>query len=177
MRPSDSALQCHVGRPPQGDNKNANDERSDEQFSGDDLANELSRLNISSLPSSPPYASTRETGIYTEISPDYPALCTSQNFGPLNAGPEALRDATGSSSAVVIEPTTKRTAYGRERDVKYQGIQAERDQFGPLPDLVNVIYGGITTRKGNKRLARLEMSDSGRWRIVRYSRPPGAFPL
>lgn len=156
MRPSDSALQCHVGRSPQGDDKNTNDEYSIGHFPGYDLADELSWLNILSLPSSPHYASTRKTGTNTESAPDYPVLFKSQNFRSLNAGSGTLRD---------------------ERTVKYQGIQAKSDQVGRPADLVNVIFGGITMRKGNKRLARLQMGDSGRWRILRYTKPPGTFPL
>lgn len=176
MRPSDSVLQCHVGRSPQGDGQSINDEHNDTHFSGDDLANDLGWLNISFLPSSRHNASMRQIDMDTESSPDYPVLFMSQMYRSLNTVSGTPRDAAGSSSAVVSAFTTKRNTYGTDKTTKYRETQPEKDDVGLPPDLVNVIFGGISRRKGNKRLAQLQLGDSGRWRIVRYSKTPGAFP-
>lgn len=176
MRPSDSVLRCHVGRSPQGDDQSINDEHSDTNFSGDHLANDLGWLNISSLASSRHNSSIRRMDTDSASSPDYPVLFMSKINRSLNTVPRTSRDAAGSSSVVVPAFTTKCNTYGTDRTAKYREAQKEEDDAGLPPDLVNVIFGGITRRKGNKRLAQLQLGDSGRWRIVRYYKTPGAFP-
>lgn len=176
IRPSDSVLQCHVGRSPQGEDQSINDEHCDAQFSGDDLADDLSWLNISSLPSSPHNATTQPIDMDTKSSPDYPVLFISRKHRSFDIVSGTPCNAADKSSAVVPATPTIRTAYGRDRTAKCQESQVENDQSGLPPDLVNVIFGEITKRRGNKRLAQLQLGDSGRWRLVRYSKAPGAFP-
>lgn len=164
-----------MGQSPQGDDQSINEEHSDAHFPGDDLADDLSWLNISSLPSSPHNARTWQTDMDVKSSPDYHVLFMSQNNRSFDSVSGTPCDAAGNSSTVPAF-TTKRTAYGSGRSAKYRETQVEIDQAGLPPDLVNVIFGGITRRRGNKRLAQLQLGDSGRWRIVRDPENPGAFP-
>lgn len=172
--PCDCVSQCHVDGPQRREEHAESEKESDEQFSGDDLADEMSRLNILSF-SSPSTAQERETQLDTEPMPSYPALA-SPRYRSLNSIKGSSWDTCNTSyGAAPAVPTKGAVSFASGRTAKYRNIQ-DRDEIGLSQELVNAIFGGITRKNGGKRLACLRMDDSGRWRVVRYSTPEGLFP-
>ncbi|CAN8095401.1 unnamed protein product [Discula destructiva] len=144
----------------------------EEPFEGDNLADEMSRVDLSSLlPSlSSPTASRRDI----EPATSYPILATPSYRSP-NSIEGRFWHMSSSPNGTARAYTPGETADGSGRTAKYRDTQRLDDDSSLSPDLVNAIFREITRRQGHKRFARLCMDDrSGRWHIVRhrYSTPP-----
>lgn len=172
--PSDSVSQCHVDQPHQRrGEKFVSESDSDEHFSGDDLADEMSRLDISSLPPSP-IAKRRQTEPNTEPTLSYPVLATPK-YWSLNSIQGSSWDTVDTPGATAAAYTARAAVFGTSRTAN-DWSSLEYEELDLSPELVDVIFRDITRKKGGKRFARLGMGDSGRWHVVRYSSPTGAFP-
>lgn len=142
----------------------------EEHFDGDDLAEEMSQLDLSALP--PPSLVAQKRSMVLEPVVVYLILAV-PSYRSLNSIRGSTWDMSGSpsGSAPALPPNAR--AFGTGRTAKYRNNIQKPDGSGLLStDLVNAIFQGITTRRGDKRLARLSMDDrSGRWHVVRYATP------
>lgn len=197
--PSDSVSQCdvdtrwslnenHATKVQSGPFFNeANGAEEEELFEGDDLANAMSALDLSTtLPPPRTPRARRRTDTEQPTTPApvlyelrYPVLAP-PDYQPLNTirGSSWERFGTPTGTAPLPTPpfTGKGTLLGDSgKSAKYHNTQREGD-MGLASNLVNAIYKDITRRRGGKRFARLGMDDSGRWRVVRNSRPTKTFP-
>lgn len=149
------------------------DEGEDEQFEGDDLADAMSILDLSSLPPPTSFEERRSTEpapvlgpIYPDLAPEYRSLNSIQGVG---------WDLLGTPSGTASVSTQKGPTRGSGKIAKGQKTGGNNSS-GLSPDLARAIFGGITRRKGGKRFARLGMDDTGRWKVVRYSKLDEVFP-
>lgn len=164
---------------------NQADQEEEEHFDGDDLADAMSQLDLSTvLPPRTPIAQRRKDIEQTTTpapaidEPNYPVLAPPE-YQSLNSirGSSWERFGTPSGTAPLPTPpfTGKAALYGSGRSAKNRNTQKDKESGLPS-DLMHAIYGGLTRRRGGKRFARLSMGDSSRWRVVRNSTPLGAFP-
>lgn len=174
--PSDSIFQRTVGPPQRGDGHAVSNRKSDKSFSGDDLADDMSRLNIPSLPSSPPTARRRRIDMDRATALHYPVLVLYPKYRYSNSMPGTVWDTVGISPAPVPAFTAKGAPFGSGRTAKYWNIQENCNEDELSSDPLNAIFSNITSKKGSKRFAQLRMSNSGRWRIARYPCPSGVSP-
>lgn len=152
----------------------------------------MSKLDISSLPPSPLATMRVQPGpepsegsernprqkSETDFNPGYQVSTTPQ-YRSLNSIGISAWDNLGipGPSPPTISSRIRGRGFGRGATAKYQNHQRGGHQdLGLSAELVNAIFCGITRKNGGRWFAQLSMDDSGRWRVVRTSRPPDVFP-
>lgn len=181
--PSDSVSQCHVASSPsrRGDvEEKAWDD--DGNFDGDDLAEEMSMLDIGSTLAPTLVAATdqHQPELGDRDPPadyHYPGTRQYRSLDSIMGFPRASFGVQD-----VLAPTLP-SRTGRAKVSKYLHKQADGEPggmgagAGGLPSgLLNAIFCGVTRKEGGKRYAQLAMDDAGRWRVVRHSKPSEVFP-
>lgn len=151
-----------------------------DDFDGDDLADEMNRLDISSSLPLSLVATRQQKWSFSGPEPEADSLAdnlcpVAHQYLSLNNIMSFPRDSFGAPSATAPNfPARRGGKLGRRKPAKYRKTQAVED-LGLSSGLLNMIFRDITRREGGKRYARLGMDDSGRWRVVRYSNPSEVF--
>lgn len=177
--PSDPLSQCHVDSPRQEEQEGG----ADDDLDGDDLTEEMSRLNIgSSLP--PSLVATTQQKVPVPVPGPEPKadsladgpIPATHKYPSLNSSMNLSQASFGPSSAIAPDVSNSKGGHsGRAKSAQWRKTRAAED-LGLSSGLLRVIFCDITRRERGKRYARLGMDDSGRWRVVRYSNPSEVFP-
>lgn len=197
--PSDSVSQCHVESSQTDD-----DEYYEDDVSGDSVAEEMSRLDITSKEKASSalalqsFLSTTASSSSSSSSPSpsntskLPSMKTQPQCGPLPGLDEMLCNVEdrsyktldsreraplwglGANAADPYHKTCTMVSGGR---TKASWHRVGSDNVDISPELVHSIFGGISRMARGRRFALLMMDDeSGRWRVIRSQRPAKTFP-
>lgn len=171
--PSDSVSRYHVDRPCRRLDHQDVDHKTYSEY---ELAQKMDRLDIKqSLSPSPNVSRERQLASL----PVPPSTCSAQTvyrgYRSLNMVENSPWSRSSNQSEVIQEEQKYPNKTGVDRGgIPQQYRQSDEPRLSP--DLIAAIFCNITNMRAGKRFARLQMNDSGRWRVLYIGKTSGAFP-